>query len=657
MAEAYEVSQKPDLWKKLEKAAQTWRGTKEDKDNLKALFRKFLPGKGVGGELLHFVFSLVLTRSKVSVGFLPWILKHMVDMKAADEWGRTALHSALTRQPPSPKIVKMLLECGVDVNRPDEDGVTALHKAVLGPPAIVKMLIDEGGDVQAVTKAGRGVLDWALAREVQSPEIVKMLLEGGTTENEALMNLWRRKVLHSVVTSRPSPEMVRMLLEAGVNVKAADEDGVTALHEAVLGPPAIVKMLLDAGADAKAVEKNGLTVLHSALTREVPSPEIVKMLLEAGAHVNAVDEDGVSVLHVAVNLATPKIAVMLVNRDADIHAVCKDGMTTLHLAVMRHLPSREIVRMLLWAGVDVKAADKDGVTALHRAVSGPPAIVKMLLDAGADAKAVAKDGRTPLHEAVSAKQISAQTVKMLVEAGADASARDRSYKTAAHIALERRRPDAAGYLKPLETPTYVVRTHTCSQMVVWMHDRLQLVRQGALCPASSDDEEEEAGLWGLPAAAWKEVTGILEELKGGEVDPQNTLRSSPPPSLPPPTVIPEGQAGPTFLSTPSLLAESPQSLTVSCIPSLLENGKRALASTSEVLSRIHAFRDSQMSITQMVQDTNSRRDSAPTGEPVCPFTPECIEQRDKQRRDIQSALHKALSSGASAVRGLRCLVG
>ena len=58
---------------------------------------------------------------------------------------------------------------------------------------------------------------------------------------------------------------IAMLAAAGAPLDAADEDGNTALHEAVLGRHATaVAALLEAGADAQAINGEGQTPLALA---------------------------------------------------------------------------------------------------------------------------------------------------------------------------------------------------------------------------------------------------------------------------------------------------------------------------------------------------------------------------------------------------------
>ena len=89
------------------------------------------------------------------------------------------------------------------------------------------------------------------------------------------------------------PAVIQALLKGGANVHEKDNDGMTALHWAVVAHhPEAVKALLAAGADVNAVDHFGYTPLHYAATIDFGDSATATALLQAGADPNIKDKKG-----------------------------------------------------------------------------------------------------------------------------------------------------------------------------------------------------------------------------------------------------------------------------------------------------------------------------------------------------------------------------
>lgn len=84
------------------------------------------------------------------------------DVNARDTAGRTPLHWA-AMQGYKTDGVSYLINQNVNVNAADEQGVTPLHLAAArGDAEVIKVLVNAGADIHAVTKAGKTVWDFAV---------------------------------------------------------------------------------------------------------------------------------------------------------------------------------------------------------------------------------------------------------------------------------------------------------------------------------------------------------------------------------------------------------------------------------------------------------------------------------------------------------------
>ncbi|OWY98570.1 hypothetical protein PHMEG_00030633, partial [Phytophthora megakarya] len=140
--------------------------------------------------------------------------------------------------------------------------------------------------------------------------------------------------------------MVSLLLARGIDVDAHNEDGWTALHNAVHnGHTDIILALLEGGADVGARSNNGNTALHLAAFNG--NTDVVKLLLAPSAFVeDSVEHDTATNGHVSVR------------RGADVNAKNMQGDTALHEAADNG--HRNVVLLLLDRNADIETVNTDG---------------------------------------------------------------------------------------------------------------------------------------------------------------------------------------------------------------------------------------------------------------------------------------------------------
>jgi ankyrin repeat protein len=226
----------------------------------------------------------------------------------------------------------------------------------------VRLLLDRGADVNAVTKRGRTALMLAAASDNSAP-------------------------------------IVRLLMARGADAKVMDATKGTALHQAVRGGDLdTIRMMLDAGLSVNDADFMGFTpLINAAFTGKVDG---VKLLIAKGANVNAVSGDGAfqkvkagtialgnwTPLLAAATFASPEMIDVLLDAGADVNARDVRGMTPLMLAVATDRQNAAVIKALIGRKADVNVRSLAGETALDWARKiGNPSTIQLLERAGAAA--------------------------------------------------------------------------------------------------------------------------------------------------------------------------------------------------------------------------------------------------------------------------------
>ena len=220
--------------------------------------------------------------------------------------------------------------------------------------------------------------------------------------------------------------MMRLFINFGCDVNACDRRGITALHNAVLGPSTFVSLLLKSDADPNLQVEDGCTPLTFACARcdsyavnGVLDLEVIDLLL-VETQVNLGDEYGLTALHHASLLSNknnPVFHKLLTCDRVDINARDERNSTPLMKAV-KWLPVdriadkkpdcpnalEDVIKSLIERGCDVTCRDDAGNTALHKIVAHltETSLLHLLIIAGADVNAPNLEGFTPLYLAAKA---------------------------------------------------------------------------------------------------------------------------------------------------------------------------------------------------------------------------------------------------------------
>jgi ankyrin repeat protein len=353
-------------------------------------------------------------------------------------------------------LVRQLLDEGAQVQAINEDGQTLLHMAATrGNVNLVDLLVERGADVDLPDASGQPPL--LLAVRANSLGAAKRLLETGAdpdaTDSEgrtavhAAVEVCEGLVVRELImlacdpdladnrshtplhlaSSWAWPAVANALLASGADPNIATNDGQTALHFAgKKGSVVICRSLLAHGAEVDAVDNWGVTPAGRAASGGFP--ETMGVLLDHGADVNGCDPDkGYTPLHRTgfADADHPECAKVLFEHGAEVDVrTVREGMTPLHYAAERKKPG--VAKVLIDAGADVNAADNKGKTPLSFAArNNHPELIELLLAAGADIEKQDNSQMRPVHHAALCKEGGAEAMKVLVEHGADVNALDK----------------------------------------------------------------------------------------------------------------------------------------------------------------------------------------------------------------------------------------
>ena len=297
------------------------------------------------------------------------ILRAWIDQGA--EWGDIDLAPQEPRKPLDPKLkaliaavrgqdsaaMKKLLRDEPELvkGRDHSDSSPLHHAAGFGDIETIKLLLDNGADVNAKNRLDGTPLHWA----VRSDEKTRLLLKHGAEINSKTQD--GSTPLYLASRRRDSHSVLRLLLDKGADPNIATMNGRTPLMAAARdGDVAAMKLLLGNKADATALSGSGAgTLIDAARSRNI---EAVHLLIEKGA---------------------------------DVKAHTKRKQTALAMAVQQG--AEDIVNVLLEHGAAPDGQDYRGYSPLMWAAYSeamPAGIVKTLLDRDADTK-VSGEGETP----------------------------------------------------------------------------------------------------------------------------------------------------------------------------------------------------------------------------------------------------------------------
>lgn len=158
---------------------------------------------------------------------------------------------------------------------------------------------------------------------------------------------------------------------------AGDNEANELAHKSVLVADALIK----AGANINATNNEGATAVYNAVWNK--NVEMVLHLIKAGANVNASDHDGFTPLLDASHNGHVELAEILLGAGANVNSANNDGDRPLMVAAKKG--NLELVKLLIKAGANVNLSDNEGWTPLIAAAhKGHKEVCKALIANGAN---------------------------------------------------------------------------------------------------------------------------------------------------------------------------------------------------------------------------------------------------------------------------------
>lgn len=415
-------------------------------------------------------------------------------------WNETALYRAVDAAIVTGdlRLLKTLIAAGARVNSKDN---TILGYAIVmatlsesrdktwagkdpGAPAVIKVLIDAGANVNAHRGESSPLLlaaQWS--RSPGSVKVLKLLLaaranvnarDGYEGQTPLLAALGSCDGIYPSCAYRNAAdagkdqiEAVKSLLGTGADPNLKNEKGYPPLHAAgflvydaykkdqgASECQEVFKTLIAGGADINALDAKGNTFLSLLLSnRNEGHPEAqrakartVKLLIENGANVNSRIGQGQTLLFLALSNANDEVVQALVAAKANVNVRNNDGSTPLLVAA--GLLRSSSIRVLVQAGAHVDTSNRNGQTPLMAAIRPTwygsyveygvesSEIIRLLINAKANLNAKGPHGDTVLM-LVAREGRDDGIVRELIAAGANVNARNAYGDTALILAARR----------------------------------------------------------------------------------------------------------------------------------------------------------------------------------------------------------------------------
>ncbi|XP_030243406.1 protein phosphatase 1 regulatory subunit 16A isoform X2 [Drosophila navojoa] len=246
----------------------------------------------------------------------------------------------------------------------------------------------------------------------------------GTVSGRRHISFENSVVLLEAASRNDMPE-VAALLQNGITPDAANEDGLTALHQCCIDNNVdMLRLLLDYGANVDAQDSDKWTPLHAAAT--CGHLELVRILIRHNANLLAVNTDG----NMPYDLCDDENTLDFIEGEMAQRGVTQELIDETRSSTER-LMLKDLMELARTGG-DLEEPDYQGATPLHIAsANGYVRVVEFLLEQHVNVDAMDKDLWTPVHAAACWGHL--EVLEMLAQCGADLNVRNKDDETPSDI--------------------------------------------------------------------------------------------------------------------------------------------------------------------------------------------------------------------------------
>jgi ankyrin repeat protein len=262
--------------------------------------------------------------------------------------------------------VRTLLAAKAAVNQAQGDGSTALHWAVYnGSPEMVQMLLAAGASTDATTRLGALTPVMMAARNGEAA-ILKLLLDAGGNAHAPNAN-GTTPLMFAAAGGKV--DAVRLLVDRGADVDARDTtNGQTALmFAAAQGRSEVIRLLAERNADVNAATKVSPIIPLAERYKKQTDGKGTRGITSEGGRSDVRAMGGMTSLMFAAREGHVEAVKALVTAGADVNKVNgADAMSVLTLAIVNG--RLDIAKFLLTSGADPKLLSKTGIGPLWATV-------------------------------------------------------------------------------------------------------------------------------------------------------------------------------------------------------------------------------------------------------------------------------------------------
>jgi ankyrin repeat protein len=335
------------------------------------------------------------------------LLQHGADITATTNEGDTPLDHAIYKNKPE-SVKAILYESPMKPDLTLQSTKKALLQAAyLGYTEVVALVLEAGGDVNAMDNQNRSLLCLAMLQE--SEILVRTILE--YRPNLETRDEKNNEPLH-FISNRTPVASIRLLVNTGRTLTSINKDWETPLHCAVIADNVdAAKYLLSKKPVASSIDTSPFdgapTPLQSACTRG--SLEMIETLLISGSSINACNEgvDGSPIMMATLrrhDTSKEQIIQKLLDKEG-LQSNNPVGLFGYPIISASLRCSAHVIQWLIGKKMSIDVQDRLGRKAVHVACYNSLEVLNTLEVPDSDFAVRDRVGRVPLHYAVLSGQV------------------------------------------------------------------------------------------------------------------------------------------------------------------------------------------------------------------------------------------------------------